>query len=59
MEVGASVGIAIGGGTNLVSGDLINDADLAMYRAKENGGAHWVFNDASTPIAFEAETYLD
>ena len=59
MEIAASVGIAIGGETTVASGDLINDADLAMYRAKENGGARWAFNDASRSLAFEAETFLE
>ncbi len=59
VEVAASVGIAIGGGTTVSSGDLINDADLAMYRAKQNGGAHWVINDASKSLTFEAGSFLD
>ncbi len=58
VEVAASVGVAIAGETNVLSGDLINDADLAMYRAKENGGAGWVFDEASKPPAFKAETLL-
>jgi diguanylate cyclase (GGDEF)-like protein len=56
VEVAASVGIALGGGTTVASGDLIDDADLAMYRAKQNGGAGWVINDASKSLTFEAET---
>jgi hypothetical protein len=57
VEVAASVGIAIGGATTVASGDLINDADWAMYRAKERGGAHWFFNDASKSFTFEEETF--
>jgi diguanylate cyclase (GGDEF)-like protein len=57
VEVAASVGIAIGGATTVASGELIDDADWAMYRAKENGGAHWVFKDASKSVTFETETF--
>jgi len=59
VEIAASVGIAIGGEATVASGELINDADWAMYCAKENGGAHWVFNDGSKSLALEADTVLD
>jgi diguanylate cyclase (GGDEF)-like protein len=49
VEVAVSVGIAIAGESTVASGDLLNDADLAMYRAKDKGGGHWVLSHGSTP----------
>ncbi|HVQ96911.1 MAG TPA: EAL domain-containing protein [Mycobacteriales bacterium] len=48
VSVGASVGIALtDGGTTLLPEDLLRDADVAMYRAKERGrGRVEVFDDA-------------
>ncbi|WP_296572323.1 EAL domain-containing protein [Phreatobacter sp.] len=46
ITVGASVGIAFGSGENDTVDDLIRNADLALYRAKDNGrGVVMVFDD--------------
>jgi diguanylate cyclase (GGDEF)-like protein len=37
VSVSASIGIIHAHGTGLIASDVIRDADLAMYRAKENG----------------------
>jgi diguanylate cyclase (GGDEF)-like protein len=37
IEVGASVGIAMGAGPRVTVDALIRDADAALYRAKESG----------------------
>jgi diguanylate cyclase (GGDEF)-like protein len=37
LEPSASIGIAIGDGSYLRSDDLLRDADIALYRAKERG----------------------
>ncbi len=48
VSVGASVGIAFAdGGSKLAPGDLLRDADVAMYRAKQRGrGRVEIFDDA-------------
>jgi diguanylate cyclase (GGDEF)-like protein/PAS domain S-box-containing protein len=40
--VGASIGIAIGGGARVTIDTLIRDADAALYQAKEGGRGHAV-----------------
>jgi diguanylate cyclase (GGDEF)-like protein/PAS domain S-box-containing protein len=46
ITVGASMGIAFGSGENDTVDDLIRNADLALYRAKDNGrGVVAVFDD--------------
>jgi diguanylate cyclase (GGDEF)-like protein/PAS domain S-box-containing protein len=37
VAVGASIGIAIGGGSEYSADELLNNADAAMYEAKDNG----------------------
>jgi diguanylate cyclase (GGDEF)-like protein len=37
IQVGASVGIAIGAGGRVTVDSLLRDADAALYRAKEQG----------------------
>jgi diguanylate cyclase (GGDEF)-like protein len=45
LYVAASIGIVVSGPTHTTPGDLLRDADLAMYRAKANGkGRCEVFN---------------
>jgi diguanylate cyclase (GGDEF)-like protein/PAS domain S-box-containing protein len=45
LFVAASVGVAVGGGGASAEG-LLRDADAAMYRAKEEGGARYEIFDA-------------
>ncbi|MEM7230329.1 MAG: EAL domain-containing protein [Planctomycetota bacterium] len=46
IVLSTSIGIAIGDSTYQTASDLIRDADTAMYRAKQAGGAqHAVFDD--------------
>jgi diguanylate cyclase (GGDEF)-like protein/PAS domain S-box-containing protein len=52
--VTASIGIAAGGGDGKHVADLLRDADLAMYRAKNSGKArHAVFEEAMNAQALE------
>ena len=44
VSVSACIGIAVSGSTDLSVEDLLRDADIAMYRAKDGGGGrHEVF----------------
>jgi len=44
LVIGASVGIAVSPGDGLAGDDLLRNADMALYRAKsEGGGAHCFF----------------
>jgi diguanylate cyclase (GGDEF)-like protein/PAS domain S-box-containing protein len=45
-QLGASVGVALGDG-HATADDLLRDADLAMYRAKDAGGARYELFDAA------------
>jgi diguanylate cyclase (GGDEF)-like protein len=45
VQATASVGIAFADRATIVSDDLLQDADVAMYQAKRNGGARYqIFN---------------
>ena len=46
VYVGASIGVAMGGERTKKPGDLLRDADTAMYRAKEEGSGYSVFDPA-------------
>jgi diguanylate cyclase (GGDEF)-like protein/PAS domain S-box-containing protein len=47
VYVGGSVGIALTGGDSAGAGDLIRDADVAMYAAKQGGRGRWQLFDTS------------
>jgi predicted signal transduction protein with EAL and GGDEF domain len=46
LYVGASIGVAMGGERTRDPGDLLRDADTAMYRAKDEGSGYSVFGPA-------------
>ncbi len=54
VAIGASIGIAIGGGDEHTSDELLNNADAAMYEAKDNGRHTFaVFSPASRQLLKE------
>ena len=54
LFVTTSVGVALGGGDGERSGDLLRNADLAMYQAKEGGkNSHAVFEPGMNQKALE------
>lgn len=57
VAVTVSVGIGVGEGPNLTAYDLVSQADIAMYRAKENGKARAELFDAE--MSAEAWRRLD
>ncbi len=48
LSVTTSIGIAVSGTAGSGAADLLREADLAMYVAKEKGRARWELFDAST-----------
>jgi diguanylate cyclase (GGDEF)-like protein/PAS domain S-box-containing protein len=48
-EVGVSIGIAIGAGSRVTIDALLRDADVALYKAKEQGRGRAVIFGTSTP----------
>jgi diguanylate cyclase (GGDEF)-like protein/PAS domain S-box-containing protein len=48
LSVTTSIGIAVSGTAETYAGDLLREADIAMYLAKENGRARWELFDASS-----------
>jgi diguanylate cyclase (GGDEF)-like protein/PAS domain S-box-containing protein len=54
LFVTASIGVAVGDDADCLAGDLLRQADLAMYVAKEKGRARWeVFEAHSAPRVVE------
>lgn len=45
FHLGASIGIAIHSGEAISALEMIRQADIAMYRAKESGGGYWIYGD--------------
>jgi diguanylate cyclase (GGDEF)-like protein len=56
VHVGAGVGVAIGGESDIASFDLLNDAENAMYRAKLHAGRPQGLDTLEGP---SAETFSD
>ena len=57
MEMGASIGVALCGADHKIPEHLVRDADFAMYRAKEQGGARYEIFDRhmQVHISFQKE----
>ena len=54
LFISASIGIALSTNENVRAGDLLRQADLAMYVAKEKGRARWeLFDPSSVPEVVE------
>lgn len=47
LQPSASIGIVIGDGSYIMADELLRDADLALYRAKERGRKRYEFFDES------------
>ncbi len=47
VKTSASIGIAVGSGAASTPEDLVQDADIAMYRAKEGGKGRYVLHSES------------
>ena len=56
--VGASIGIAFGTGRDTPPGDLIRDADQAMYRAKQTG-SRYELGDSGAPTRARARLSME
>jgi diguanylate cyclase (GGDEF)-like protein len=59
INVGASVGIAIAPQDGETPGRLLQSADLALYQAKESGGARFLFFDPSMETRAEERRNLE
>ncbi len=54
LFVTASIGVAVGDDPDCLAGDLLRQADLAMYVAKDKGRARWeIFEAQSAPRVVE------
>jgi diguanylate cyclase (GGDEF)-like protein len=58
VTIGASVGIALADTASMTYDDLLREADVAMYRAKERGKATVETFDASMQSALESHVQL-
>ena len=58
VSIGASVGIAVAGAVATTCDDLLREADVAMYRAKERGKATVETFDASMQRSLERDLQL-
>ncbi len=59
VSIGASVGIAISGETLATAEALLKSADLALYRAKAEGGGAWRFFEAEMDLRMQARRELE
>jgi diguanylate cyclase (GGDEF)-like protein/PAS domain S-box-containing protein/excisionase family DNA binding protein len=59
VSISASVGIAVAHGDETPAEDLLGDADTAMYRAKERGGATYEFFDTTMRAELVSELRLE
>ncbi|GBQ26108.1 EAL domain-containing protein [Gluconacetobacter azotocaptans] len=59
MNVGASVGVTLFLGDDETFGTLLKHADLAMYKAKNEGRCRYAFFDSAMEQAFFAATELE
>ncbi len=59
VAVGASVGIAMTNSTKIDAGELLRQADLAMYSAKARGGGQTVFHEAGFDLVRAQDQLLE
>mgnify|MGYP001070410313 CR=1 FL=1 len=59
IPVGVSLGIAIGPGDGRDAGQLLKNADLALYRAKQDGRGVFRFFETSLDLAARARRQLE
>jgi diguanylate cyclase (GGDEF)-like protein len=57
--IGASIGIAVGPGDGLSPDELLRNADLALYRAKDDGRGTFRFFEAGMDLQMQARRILE
>jgi diguanylate cyclase (GGDEF)-like protein len=57
--IGASIGIAVGPGDGLSPDELLRNADLALYRAKNDGRGTFRFFEAGMDLQMQARRILE